>query len=73
MKNSFTQIYGCNMALSSLHRCNGSSFVGRRSDIWVTGCIYVESVAYVRECSSISLLGRWMILWQYCDNTTTKL
>ena len=37
---------------------NGASFVRRSSDIWVTGCNYVESVTYVRKCSNISLWGR---------------
>jgi len=41
---------------------NGTSFVWRSSDIWVTGCNYVESVTFVWKCSNISLWGRWMKL-----------
>jgi len=66
MKNYFIQIYGCNMAMSYLHRCSGSSFVRRRNDILVIACIYVESVRCVRECINISTVGS-------LDDTMMKL
>jgi len=31
---------------------NGATFVRRISDIWVSGCIYVESVTFVRKCNN---------------------
>jgi hypothetical protein len=54
----FIQIFGCNIVKFSLHRCKWGIFVWRSSDIWVTGCNYVESVTFVRKCSNISLWGR---------------
>jgi len=41
-------------------------FVWKSSDIWVTGCNYVESVTFVRKCSNNSLWGHWMKLWWIC-------
>ena len=45
----FIQIYECDMARFSLHRCNRRIFVRKSSDIRVTGCCCVESLTFVRK------------------------
>ena len=57
MKNYFIHIYGSNIRRFLFVGVNGASYVRRSSDIWVTGCNYVESVIFVRKCSNISLWG----------------
>jgi len=60
MKNYFIQILGVISWGFLFIGINGTSFVQRSSDIWVTGCSYVESGTFVWKFSIISLGGRWL-------------
>ena len=62
MKNYFIQILGVISWGFLFIGVNGASFVWRISDIWVTGCSYVESGTFVWKFSNISLWGRCLKL-----------
>ena len=62
MKNYFIQFWVCSVVGFLFFGVNGTPFVLRSGDIWVTGCNYVSSVNLFWRCITVLLLVGWLKL-----------